>query len=448
VKRKTLALLAVPVLVVGVLLVALLLNLWLRNFLRGPDFLALVSEKTSSALKVQGEYAAPTWSGFNVFFPGFRAGGIPGGPISSLEAEQIRTELLWREAFAGIWKLDGISIGRVHLILGGVDVPPPPGSALVAREARQLPAWIPKKFEPGEVHIDTARVDFGDARVQGTQATLRQAGAGWQIEAARGEFIHPQMPANTIQRASARINREGFFLTEAELLLREGGRVLLSGEVPARTRAMEWQIRWSEVPSREFVAGRQSFQLDGKFSGEAKISSSPGREPGIEGSFLLREGQLTKVPVLSLLGRFTGASRFDPLPLSELSGSFKKQPDGILVEELILESRGLLRVEGTVHIENNQTITGDLQVGVTPATLQWLPGSRERVFQQSRDGYLWTPVQVSGPADNPSEDLSARLLRAMGEEVLSGGTQIIEESADTAIEGVRGILNLLNPLGN
>jgi hypothetical protein len=70
------------------------------------------------------------------------------------------------------------------------------------------------------------------------------------------------------------------------------------------------------------------------------------------------------------------------------------------------------------------------------------------VFRESRDGYLWAPVAIGGTRDNPSEDLSVRLLRAMGEEVLTGGTRTAEDAAETAVEGVRGILNLLNPLGN
>jgi hypothetical protein len=77
----------------------------------------------------------------------------------------------------------------------------------------------------------------------------------------------------------------------------------------------------------------------------------------------------------------------------------------------------LIRVEGGFVIENLM-IDGTFQVGVTPASLQWLPGSQSKVFTVSRDGYLWTTMRLTGPLDNPKEDLSQRLIAAAGGAVI------------------------------
>jgi hypothetical protein len=450
-KLRTLALLAIPLLVVLALGVTIFLNSWLRGFLRGEEFRNLISQKTSSALRVQGEYEPLAWTGFSVYSPRFRGQGIPGSPLAFVQADQIRTTFLWREAFGGVWKLDGVSIGQIRLVLGReaadrLSMRPSPAADL--QKPVEIPGWLPTRIDPGKISVDSATVEFGEGAVRGVRADLKQQGAGWEIESTGGQFVWPGMPENTLRQTRSRMTREGFFLTDATLLLRTGGQLTLNGEIPAQTGEVHLQVRWTDVPVQEIVRGHSSFTLEGNCSGEADIRVPRGAPPRMNGTFLLREGQLRNIPVLSLLGRFTGASRFDPLPLSELSGTFRQDESGVYVSELVMESKGLLRVEGTLDLLDDRTIRGDLVVGLTPATLQWLPGSRERVFRDTRDGYLWAPVKIGGTTDQPTEDLSARLARAMGEEVLSGGTQAVDDAADTAVEGVRGILNLLLPLQN
>lgn len=463
-KARTLALLAIPVLLCVLVVAILLANSWLRSFLRGPDFLELVSKKTSSALQVSGTYQPLSWTGFSVHSAQFRAYGEPGSRVAFLQADQIRTSLLWRDAFRGVWKLDGISIGQARVLLGaeaGAHMPPRPVANADSTPPISLPSWLPKSVDPGEVHIDSATVEFGKGGLRGTSATLRQQGSGWDIQNAGGEFEWPGMPANRIREAASRITREGFFLTSATLVLRAGGTVELTGEIPSSSGGLALQAQWEGVPVTELVDGRDGFILEGNCSGRASLRTTEAKSLEVEGSFLLRDGRLRNIPVLGTLARFTGLSRLDPLPVTELSGKFKRTSRGIEISELVMESQGLLRVEGALHFDNDGNLGGTITAGLTPSTLQWIPGSQERVFLQSRNGYLWTDVAVGGTIQNPTEDLSARLLRAMGEDVLSDGTgvleavrdaasgtpaeKVIDDAVDTTIQGVRGILNLLGP---
>ena len=80
-----------------------------------------------------------------------------------------------------------------------------------------------------------------------------------------------------------------------------------------------------------------------------------------------------------------------------------------------------------------------IQAGVAPSTLEWIPGARERVFTVSRDGYLWTPVRLSGPIAHPSEDLTARLAQA-------ATVQSINEVRQSVRDSARGLLDLVTPL--
>jgi hypothetical protein len=77
-----------------------------------------------------------------------------------------------------------------------------------------------------------------------------------------------------------------------------------------------------------------------------------------------------------------------------------------------------------------------VQLGVTPSSLQWLPGSQERVFTVSRDGYLWSPVRISGLAAKPKEDLSPRLAAA----AKSALFDTAEGAAQDATGSAKGLL--------
>jgi hypothetical protein len=91
-------------------------------------------------------------------------------------------------------------------------------------------------------------------------------------------------------------------------------------------------------------------------------------------------------------------------------------------------------------------IDGTFQVGVTPASLQWLPGSQERVFTQQRGGYVWTPMRVTGPARKPQEDLSPRLIAAAQRAVIEGVESTVRDTIKSGKDAAKGALDLLMPL--
>lgn len=98
-----------------------------------------------------------------------------------------------------------------------------------------------------------------------------------------------------------------------------------------------------------------------------------------------------------------------------------------MVKNVVLESEGLMRVEGACTIAQNK-------IGVTSSSLQWLPGSKARVFTVARDGYFWTPVRVSGPVDHPREDLTKRLLAAAASELLDNSKGNLEDAAKALLD--------------
>ena len=97
--------------------------------------------------------------------------------------------------------------------------------------------------------------------------------------------------------------------------------------------------------------------------------------PQLKGSLRLSNGELTALPVLDQIAVFTRTQQFRRLTLTNASGDFEQQGEQLRVTKFIAESEGLIRMEGAFTVEAGM-IDGAFLVGVTPGSLQWLPGAQ------------------------------------------------------------------------
>ena len=141
------------------------------------------------------------------------------------------------------------------------------------------------------------------------------------------------------------------------------------------------------------------------------------------GRFRLTDGFAQNLELLDRVAFFTGAPQFRRIPLQEISGGFEWTKEAVQITNLVAESKGLMRLEGNCTVTDGGTMDGAFRVGVTPQTLQWLPGSRERVFTVAQGGYVWTDVKINGSLQDMREDLSSRLAAAMEDETIDRGTR-------------------------
>jgi hypothetical protein len=155
----------------------------------------------------------------------------------------------------------------------------------------------------------------------------------------------------------------------------------------------------------------------------------------VSGTVSLSEGQLTALPVLDEIGVFTHTERFRQMELTRATAEFSSSPGRLEVHNFVAEAEGLIRIEGDYTVEDGE-IDGRFQVGLTPETLQWIPGSQDEIFTVSRDGYLWTPMRLTGPVEHPVDDLTPRLVAA-------AGTGVIKNVQGTVEKAAEGILDII-----
>ncbi len=206
-------------------------------------------------------------------------------------------------------------------------------------------------------------------------------------------------------------------------------------------------MEWSQVDVDPFLQEPWRSRLSGVVAGNAAVDWP---ESGIAagravGSFRLTDGVAENIEMLDQVATFTGAPQFRRMPLQEFSGNYEWTQNVLRITNLVAESKGLLRLEGSCTIAENGNLSGTLRVGVTPQTLQWLPGSRERVFTVTQNGYVWTDVKIGGSLQDLREDLSPRLAAAIRDETIERGKRLIEELPNAAREGAKGVLDSLLP---
>ena len=442
--KLLLAVLAIAVIVLAVTgLIAS--TSWLKAYIRGEEFLGLVAKAAGNAFGAEARFAPLVWSGTSVFTESVSLVGSPTSSLRMLNAAQLRANVNVGAVVSGAWRINEISVAEID---GEWQKTPPRPSARTTaatpRRSSGLRAWLPARFELGILDVTKARIRYENIVVSDAALKVTQDRSAWIFDGRGGKLATPWMPELGIGNFRVRMQGEDFYLTRANLAVGARGKISLAGE-SARGGAL--RATWEDVDLRDVVKGHIGKYLSGTLSGNAEFG--PGN---IKGTAALREGKLENVSSLAVVAEFTGNPAFRRMPIQEMRGDFALENGGWKIENFSAESQGLLKVEGSGVIGRDRSLRARLQVGVTAQTLRWIPGSREQVFNSPRDGYLWTEVLVGGTLEQPTENLSSRLMGAMGKAIIGTGAGVIKDGAPTiesvpgtAIEGVKGLLDVVRP---
>ena len=450
-----------PVLLLLLIVAALFgLRLWVYAFLRSDGFRRQLDEHASNALHAEGRFDPLQWQDTEVYSAAFDATGQPGSPLARLSAEQIRARFdlgaLWHRA----WRVDSIELTKFDATLANNGGPARPRHDETTSPATTippserpgfLPGLLPDRFEIGEVRINDFSLAWNagrpaDAgRLRGVALTahpLTPDNRSWQIEGRDGQLSQAYFPALRLTGFNLRTTPHEVFITRAEGQADAGGHIELSGRQGLDgDRALDLRVDFEGLPAAGFLPPDWRARIRGAARGSVHVTNSEDQPGGGQaaGHVELRDGRLTALPVLDQLALFTASERYRAAELQNARADFDWNAGNLVVSNLLVESEGLLRTEGSFTVRAGQ-IDGTLQVGLARSAVRWLPVVGTRVFNlPERDGYLWTTVHLSGPVNHPSEDLTARLLAATEQEVIDKAKQ----GADTVIDTARGLLDLL-----
>jgi hypothetical protein len=425
------------------------LNIWVHAYLRSEAFRQLVSAKTGQALRMDAEYQPLSWAGSSVFSEALKGAGLAGAPIESLNAEQVRANVNWKAIFDGAWQVERVDVVRLN-----VDLRTVARQSASATEPGPTPEPVPPKkgFLPNRFQLDLVSVEEANLTVDGiggvrhTALTVRPEGNGWVFDGVGGQLELAKQQSLGLTDFRLRLQQGVVYVTDANLRLGNSGMIKVSGEVGGEHEPFDLRFSWDAVNAADLLDAEWRGRLTGVLAGEAH-SVGRGKKPSLTtGKFLLVDGMLKGLPVQKEIAKFTRSPQFERMPLQMVSGEFTRDGATTTVKNFVAESAGLLRLEGDCRIGGDGALDGTFQVGVTSQSLLWLPGSQEKVFVTSKNGYLWTTVKIGGTVQNPVEDLSDRLARAMGEQVIDTGVEFLRTAPKDATDAVDRALELLTPL--
>ena len=426
-------------------------SVWVDRFLRGEAFRKLIAAKTGEAFGSEAVYGPMRWTGSSLFADSIEITGRPGSTVESLRVDQVRADVNWRAVIDRAWRVDQVQVVSFDGTFRPGSNEPKASGTPPSAAAYGIAAWLPTRFEVGRLDIAQAHVRFRGIEgaeivsLQDSVLRVHPDGGGWAIDGTGGVLALAKLPELTVVNFRSKAQGDVFFLTDSQFRLGETGKISASGEFAGNSKL---RVEWSQVDVTPFLSPSWRSRLAGIWAGTASLEwPESGLAAGkATGRFRLTDGLAQNMELLDRVASFTGAPQFRRIPLQEISGSYEWTKGTVQITNLVAESKGLLRVEGNCTITDGGMINGALRVGVTPQTLQWLPGSRERVFTVAQGGYVWTDVRISGSLQDMREDLSSRLAAAMGDETIDRGTRVIQEIPNAAKDGAQGVLDALVPL--
>jgi hypothetical protein len=426
---------------------------WIYNYLRSEEFRRFVSRATAKTLHADGEFAPLHFTGMNIYSEGFKARGSERAVFASLAIEQIRAELSLRRWRERVWQIDNLEAQRIDLQFDGsrIALEETPRETPVKPSTKPGSGWLPNRVEIGTASVQDANLSWGEAgkeagSVRGTRLVATARDGAWEIAGDGGHLEHSGLPGLELETLHMLYRAPALYVQDARLRRGVTGSVNVNGEVRFG-EAIDLQGKLVGIDVTPFLSNDWRVRLHGKLGGDVRVQGSlpSANPPVISGSLELSEGQIEALPVLDEIALFTRLQQYKRLVLSRVSADFRQENGVLRATNFITESAGLIRVEGGFNVANGQ-INGLFQVGVTPSSLQWLPGSQDRVFTESRAGYVWTPVRLSGPLESPGEDLSPRLVTAAKDAAIEKVGDTVQSAVETGKEVIKGALDRLMPL--
>jgi hypothetical protein len=321
--------------------------------------------------------------------------------------------------------------------------------------------WLPSDLELKKVNVREARIAWAPlpeqaGQIAQTRMTLTPLEAtdvakGWQIDGSDGTFTQAGLAEFAIVDYSILAKSDEVFVKSAVLSgpkdsrLEAAGTIKLDPVVDADVR-----VEMTGYPLSEVLPEDWKKRLEGRLNGEVHVTGAPTSQDAVaEGHLAIQDGIVQGLPILEQIAKYTRTDRFLRLTLDQAEADFRRQGTVLEVKNLVMESRGLLKLTGGTTITGDE-MDGTFRVGITSSSLQWLLGAEKNVFTESADGYLWTTMRVTGKVDAPKEDLTDRLILAFGKEIVSqvtGAAEKLKENADDntkkVIDTVSGFLNSL-----
>ncbi len=421
-----------------------------KSYVRSDKFREMVAGKISKKLNAAGQIEPVSWQDSSAFTDRVTARGYEDAAFAKLEVSGVRiqVDLSARNFRRGVWKIPEISASQLDIVLSESRLP---GSfreqqeeespAPISADEGGLAALLPREIEVDKTRITNLNFywERNDQKLQATgiETTLTPTSSrdSMRVQCLGGELQSTELDKMKISEIDLNWNftSNDFYISKATIELADDAILTVEGDIKLGDEQTEGEmLLLSEITNldlQNLVAESWQRRLKGEVTIDAQMKGNPQDFDAavLEGSVKLDGGIIEALPVLDLLGAYTQNDRFRKIALRDGgTAQFRRQGQQTQIRNIDFQSDGLARLIGALTIQGEQ-LSGTLQLGVVPGTLKLIPGAERNVFVESRDGYLWTDITVSGTTSAPQHDLVAQLRDAGVDTALDFGRNVISD---------------------
>jgi hypothetical protein len=421
-----------------------IVSIQIGRFVHSADFSHFIASHAGAALEAEATLRPLRWNGFSAHSESLTLIGNESAAVQQLDAKVLRARWNWRALLSGAWKIENVEIQSLSAAFNlKPRVTPDAPSREVGKNAPAssfLPSWLPSRFELGSFDVQKADLLFGEIQSTGQTLKVQPLGEGYNIEARGGSLSIPGLPPLAHAKSRIRERKGIYYLDDSRFFLPDAGSLVASGNSGPEARL---NIVWDGVPAASLPVPDLAKYLDGTSRGTATRDA----QGAWRGSITFTGARLRNLPLLKNAASFLQDSSWTNPLLQKLSANFEYSAGNLTLTNLVIESAGLARIEGSVGIAQDGNLSGQLELGLDLNTLKLLPGARETVFPTSRNGWYWSPVQLGGTVSNPREDLSPRLAACVaGAVLLNSSSKTLDAVPANVIDTAKDLINIFAPL--
>ncbi len=388
----------------------------LTPYLEGPEFRAELDKQTSKGLHFDGKFGPISRTGFNTASVGeFHASnGVKA--MKTLEASDVSAKFNPWGVFLRRWQLDYIHIKRGQVEIQTYEPKPDP-----PKQKPWYAIFLPDRVYLSQVTCDNAditwRMQDQPGGIFGTKVLITPYGRDFEYRAEGGTMrtggLTPDLSVKEIHMV---ITKKILDLYELHLIPKGSrGSIRVTGDMGMREdKHVDMKLKYNAIPLAPWLPKDLAGEIRGLAEGDVHwkgtdqtIEASSG-----EGEFSVTGGELIELPVLEFLAAATARKSLKTVTLTECEVKFRWKYPRFEVYSLDLTGEEKVSIRGSIVVNKN-ALSGEIDLGLAPTYLDWLPRAKEEIFTRQKDGLIWTKVKLSGTLKDPVDDLTPRLAEAL-----------------------------------
>ncbi len=406
------------------------------SFLHSESFRDKVSLEVGALIGSEVSFADFKWNGLSAKNDQLKSTGE--GLISSIDAEKLQLDV-----DLDFFKRDKFTLKNV--VINSVNAEIDLDKDFLTFELEKKEKGFIESLLPEKIELLDAVINDVNAKIHSKSGDYTMSGVRIEAEKAKDSDSYSAHISNGRLKLpytlldSVRLKQGDLILMDKEIYIKdtkfeiyESGELRLDGVVDLTPHARDMydiEAELSGLKCEDIFPDAWHRHLEGEVVGSFRVKPHQGKEPLIVGKLEIKDGTLQALPVLNTVSIYLAEPKYRTLEFQKFSCDFEKFRDQTHLRNIVLESKGLIQVEGNLKIEG-ENLNGLFDIGIPSNYLENIPGAKNSVFQPGKDELLWAKVKIGGNFDDMTEDLSGRLMAAATEEMIKRTIEMGIQLAD------------------